>query len=101
MAVGLRMAPAAPACTARSLRPCSLLLPARPLQLGVCPAPARHIAASSSSNDFEPGPSATAYLEAAVPQTQRPVNELRELKDDMLYSWVSTQHVRAARALHA
>ena len=31
----------------------------------------------------------TAYLEAAVPRDQRPVNELGQLKDDALYSWVS------------
>jgi hypothetical protein len=32
--------------------------------------------------------SATAYLEAAVPRDQRPVNELAQLKADLLYSWV-------------
>ncbi|KAG1680192.1 hypothetical protein FOA52_000305 [Chlamydomonas sp. UWO 241] len=86
---GLRVSPASTAATARSLRPCSSLnlLPARPLQLlGVRPVPARHITHASSSRD-DSGPAATAYLEAAVPSDQRPVNELRELKDDTLYSW--------------
>ncbi len=32
--------------------------------------------------------SQVAYLEAAVPSDQRPVNELKQLKDDLLYSWV-------------
>lgn len=32
---------------------------------------------------------AVAYMEAAVPKDQRPVNELAELKGDMLYSWGS------------
>jgi hypothetical protein len=35
--------------------------------------------------------SATAYLEAAVPRDQRPVNELAQLKADLLYSWGSLE----------
>ena len=32
-------------------------------------------------------------LEVAVPSNQRPVNELAQLRDGQLYSWVSLQHM--------
>ena len=33
------------------------------------------------------------FLEVAVPRDQRPSNELQQLKDDMLYSWVRDERI--------
>jgi len=46
------------------------------------------LARASGDKFKEPFSDTTAYLEAAVPKDQRPVNELKQLKDDLLYSWV-------------
>lgn len=60
-----------------------LSMPPRPTNPGRWVAHAEKSSGSTST--------ATAYLEAAVPKDQRPVNELSQLKDDTLYSWGSLE----------
>jgi hypothetical protein len=48
-----------------------------------------HITAASNQNNMQQ--QQTMDLEVAVPEDQRPVNELAALKEAWLYSWVRRQ----------
>jgi hypothetical protein len=68
--------------------PQTLRTPVSQLSPRVHPNVAARAQESQGGREREPDTS-TTYLEAAVPKDQRPVNELAQLKDDTLYSWVS------------